>query len=82
MWKSLFPGTIGAIALGALLMTPTLQARAVGNCHVGSYRLADGKLVDISPDEIVASSVVRAAYLGDVEVEQAVRADHQIEEVV
>lgn len=51
MWKSLLPGTIGAIALGALLTAPTVQARAVGNCHVGSYRLTDGRLVDISPDD-------------------------------
>ena len=51
MWKSLLPGTIGAVALGVLLTAPTVQARAVGNCHVGSYRLTDGRLVDISPDD-------------------------------
>ena len=51
MWKSLLPGTIGAVALGVLLTASTVQARAVGNCHVGSYRLTDGRLVDISPDD-------------------------------
>jgi uncharacterized protein len=50
MWKSLLPGTIGAVALGALLTAPTVQAR-VENCHVGSYRLTDGRLLDISPDD-------------------------------
>jgi hypothetical protein len=52
MWKSLFSGTIAVLALCALLAANSaVQARNVEDCHVGSYRLADGKLVDISPDD-------------------------------
>jgi ABC-type branched-subunit amino acid transport system ATPase component/ABC-type branched-subunit amino acid transport system permease subunit len=46
------------------------------------YVLDFGELVfQGSPQEVVASAVVRAAYLGDSEVEAAVEAGHTIEEV-
>jgi ABC-type lipopolysaccharide export system ATPase subunit len=47
------------------------------------YVLDFGELIfQGSPDEITSSEIVKAAYLGDAAVEQAVDANHQIEEVV
>jgi ABC-type branched-subunit amino acid transport system ATPase component len=47
------------------------------------YVLDFGELIfQGSPDEITSSEIVKAAYLGDAAVEQAVDAAHRIEEVV
>jgi hypothetical protein len=52
MSKSLLPSTIAVAALCALLTaTSTVHARNSEDCHVGSYRLTDGRVVDISPDD-------------------------------
>lgn len=51
MSKSLLPGTLAVAAMCALLAAiPTVHARDAQDCHIGSYRLADGRLVDISDD--------------------------------
>ncbi|HZT04245.1 MAG TPA: alpha/beta hydrolase [Steroidobacteraceae bacterium] len=52
MSRSLLPGTVAAAALCALLAAiPAVHAREAQDCRVGSYRLADGKVVDISADD-------------------------------
>jgi hypothetical protein len=52
MSKSLLPGTIAVVALCALFTaTPTAHAGNAEDCHVGSYRLTNGKVVDVSPDD-------------------------------
>ena len=50
--KSLLQGTIALLALCTLLMANSaVHARDAENCHIGSYRLTDGRLVDISADD-------------------------------
>jgi len=52
MSKSLLPGTIAVTALCALLTAAsTVHARNAQDCHIGSYRLTDGRLVDISAED-------------------------------
>lgn len=52
MSSSLFPGTMAAAALCAFLAAiSTVHARQAQDCHIGSYRLADGRLVDISAND-------------------------------
>lgn len=52
MWKFPLPGTIAVLTLCSLLTANSaVQARNAEDCHVGSYRLTDGRLVDISPDD-------------------------------
>ena len=42
----------GCCALAALLMLPAMVCAAdKPDCHVGSYRLTDGRLIDIAPSE-------------------------------
>ena len=38
-------------ALCILLLAPFARAAETGNCHVGTYRLSDGGIVDIAPSE-------------------------------
>ena len=52
MSKSLLPGLMAIATLCALLTaTSTVHARTAQDCHIGSYRLADGRLVDISAED-------------------------------
>lgn len=52
MSRSLLSGTMAVAALCALLAaTPIVQARNAGDCHIGSYRLTDRRVVDISADD-------------------------------
>ncbi|MBS0360982.1 MAG: acetylxylan esterase [Proteobacteria bacterium] len=40
-----------ALAAAALLAAQVARADTAGDCHVGSYRLADGRAVDIAPSD-------------------------------
>ena len=52
MSRSLLPGTVAAATLCALLAAiPAVHAREGQDCRIGSYRLADGRVVDISADD-------------------------------
>jgi uncharacterized protein len=46
--KSRFPFALYAISL---LLTVAAMAESTTSCHVGTYRLTDGTLVDIAPEE-------------------------------
>ncbi len=57
--KSLFASALCGISLlltgPAMAAAPTLanalgMAKTIGDCHVGTYRLADGRVIDIAPD--------------------------------
>jgi uncharacterized protein len=52
MSKFLLPGSMAAAMLCALLTaTSAVHARNAQDCHIGSYRLTDGRLVDISAED-------------------------------
>lgn len=52
MPKSLLPGLMAVAALCAgLAATSAVHARNAHDCHIGSYRLTDGRLVDISAED-------------------------------
>jgi dienelactone hydrolase len=40
-----------ALLCGVVLLQPFAIAEGVKDCHIGSYRLADGRIVDIAPSE-------------------------------
>lgn len=41
-----------AIALAAALSTPAIAgAESAADCHVGAYRLSDGRMIDLAPDD-------------------------------
>jgi dienelactone hydrolase len=52
MSKSLLAGLMAVATLCASLTAiPTAHARNAQDCHIGSYRLTDGRLVDISAED-------------------------------
>ncbi len=49
--RSLGPGLVRVLLFTALLATLPAAASASEDCHVGAYRLSDGRVVDIAPTD-------------------------------